>query len=177
LGEIHLIHIAIKKDSMKILIFTEGTIIMHKYAVGHTREEIVRQVEMKESSIHDYASYVPVKNAAAKIKGWHDLGAEIIYLTSRRKPHEIEQIKQVLVAYDFPMGRIEHRAGGETYKDVAERIMPDILIEDDCESIGGENEMTITHVSPDKKAKIKSISLKEFGGIDHLPDKLSEFLL
>ncbi|MFH1286555.1 MAG: hypothetical protein ABII02_02275 [Candidatus Magasanikbacteria bacterium] len=160
---------------MKILIFTEGTIIMHKNAVGHSREEIVRQVETKESSIHDYASYVPVMNAPAKIKGWHDLGAEIIYLTSRKKPHEIEQIKSVLKKYGFPKGRLEYRQGKEEYKDVAERIMPDVLIEDDCESIGGEKEMTITHVSPDKKANIKSIPLKEFGGIDHLPDNLTEF--
>lgn len=160
---------------MKILIFTEGTIIMHKNAVGHTREEIVRQVEAKESSIHDYASYVPIKKAPSKIKGWYDLGAEIIYLTSRKKPHDVEQIKQVLTKYGFPRGQLEYRQGKEEYKDVAERIMPDVLIEDDCESIGGENKMTITHVSPDKKAKIKSIPLKEFGGIDHLPANLSEF--
>jgi hypothetical protein len=30
---------------MKILIFTEGSIIMHKNATGHSREEIVNQVE------------------------------------------------------------------------------------------------------------------------------------
>ncbi len=149
---------------------------MHKNAVGHSREEIVRQVKMKDSSIHDYAKYVPVKYATTKIKGWYALGAEIIYLTSRQKLYEIEQIKQVLIKHNFPMGCLEHREGEETYRDVAERIMPDILIEDDCESIGGEKKMTITHVSPDKKVKIKSISLKEFGGIDHLPDNLKELL-
>ncbi len=149
---------------------------MHKNAVGHTREEIVRQVEMKEQSIHDYASYIPVKNAPNKIKIWHDLGAEIMYLTSRQKPHEIEQIKQVLIKHGFPMGSLQYREGKEEYKDIAERIMPDVLIEDDCESIGGEKEMTITHVSPDKKAEIKSIPLKEFGGIDHLPDNLTELV-
>lgn len=30
---------------MRILIFTEGRIIMHKNAAGHSREEIVKQVE------------------------------------------------------------------------------------------------------------------------------------
>lgn len=158
------------------MIFTEGTIVMHENAAGHTREEIVMQVKMKESSIYNYASYIPIKNAAAQVKGWHDLGAEIIYLTSRRIHNEIEQIKQVLIKYDFPIGRIEHRGVGETYKDVVERIMPDVLIEDDCESIGGSKEMAITHVSPEKKAKIKSIPLKEFGGIDHLPDDTRELL-
>jgi len=54
--------------------------------------------------------------------------------------------------------------------------MPDILIEDDCESIGGKNEMTITHINPKLKTKIKSITIKEFEGIDHLPDKISELL-
>jgi hypothetical protein len=74
------------------------------------------------------------------------------------------------------MGSLQYREGKEEYKDIAERIMPDVLIEDDCESIGGEKEMTITHVSPDKKAEIKSIPLKEFGGIDHLPDNLTELV-
>ncbi len=64
--------------------------------------------------------------------------------------------------------------GKETYKDIAERVIPDILIEDDCESIGGEKEMTITFVKPEIKQKIKSIIVKEFSGIDHLPDKLQE---
>ena len=54
--------------------------------------------------------------------------------------------------------------------------MPDVLIEDDCESIGGKDEMTITHVKPDLKKKIKSIVVKEFSGLDHLPDKISALL-
>jgi len=33
--------------------------------------------------------------------------------------------------------------------------------------------MTITHVKPEIKKKIKSISVKEFGGIDYLPDEIS----
>jgi hypothetical protein len=41
-------------------------------------------------------------------------------------------------------------------KNVAEKLMPDIFIEDDCESIGGTQEMTSTH--------------KEFEGIDRLPN-------
>ncbi|MGD9201934.1 MAG: hypothetical protein PVI26_10250 [Chitinispirillia bacterium] len=145
---------------------------MHKNAIGHAREEIIKQVLTKDSSIHDYSSYVPIKNAPVKINVWYDLGVKIIYLTSRKKPQEIEQIKQVLTKYGFPMVQLEYRKSNEEYKDVAERIMPDVLIEDDCESIGGKKKMTITHVSPDKKNKIKSITLKEFGGIDHLPDNI-----
>lgn len=68
------------------------------------------------------------------------------------------------------------RKNGEEYKEVAERLMPDILIEDDCESIGGETEMTYLHIRPDLKSKIKPIIVKEFGGIDYLPDSISELL-
>jgi hypothetical protein len=73
---------------MKLLIFTEGTIVMHKGGVGRTRAEIVKQVE------------------------------------------------------------------------------------DDCESIGGADSMAIAKVAPDLRAQIHSISVKEFGGIDHLPSDL-----
>ena len=97
-------------------------------------------------------------------------GAEIVYLTSRRKPKEIKMIQGILDKYEFPKGKLLHREGDENYNDVAERVIPDILIEDDCESIGGEKEMTITFVKPEIKRKIKSICVKEFGGIDHLPD-------
>jgi hypothetical protein len=158
---------------MRILIFTEGTIIMHKNAVGHTRDEIVKQVEQKEKSVHDYKSYVPVGNAVKKLQNWKNDGTEILYLTSRRKPNEIQQIQDVLKKFNFPDGQLLFRQKNEEYKDVAERIIPDVLIEDDCESIGGIDEMTITHVKPEIKNIIKSIPIKEFGGIDHLPDKIS----
>jgi hypothetical protein len=158
---------------MKILIFTEGTIIMHKNAVGHTRDEIVQQVEDKEESVHDYKSYVPVANAVKKLQNWKNDGAEILYLTSRRKPEEIQQIQNVLKKFKFPDGQLLFRQKDEEYKDVAERIIPDVLIEDDCESIGGIDEMTITHVKPEIKKIISSIPIKEFGGIDHLPNKIS----
>ena len=161
---------------MKILIFTEGTIIMHKNALGHTREEIVKQSEQKEESVHDYKNYIPVGNSVKKLQKWKKDGAEILYLTSRTKPQEIKQIKAVLEKYNFPDGQLLFHKKGEEYKDVAERIVPDILVEDDCESIGGIAEMTITHIQPEIKKKIKSISLKEFGGIDHLPDKISTLI-
>jgi len=47
-------------------------------------------------------------------------------------------------------------------------IIPQIIVEDDCESIGGEKEMTFTHLKPELKKKIKLIASKEFVGIDHL---------
>ena len=146
---------------------------MHKNAVGHTRDEIVQQVEDKEESVYDYKSYVPVGNAVKKLENWKNDGVEILYLTSRRKPEEVKQIQNILKKFKFPDGQLLFRQKNEEYKDVAEKIIPDVLIEDDCESIGGIDEMTITHVKSDIKKKIKSISIKEFGGIDHLPDKIS----
>ncbi len=64
---------------MKILVFLHGTTIMHKNAVGHSREDIVKQVQGGEKSVHDYRSYVPVGDAVKKIKSWEKDGAEILY--------------------------------------------------------------------------------------------------
>jgi hypothetical protein len=50
--------------------------------------------------------------------------------------------------------------------------MPDIIIEDDCESIGGETEMIYPQIEAELRGKTRSIVVKEFGGIDHLPDEL-----
>lgn len=158
---------------MKIIIFTEGTILMHKNAVGHDRSTIVRQVIEQEPSVKNYAEYVPVGNAVEKIRKWQERGGEIIYLTSRRTDNEINDIRTVLKKYNFPAGTLEFRKNDEEYKNVAERVMPDILIEDDCESIGGEKEMTYPHITKEKKEKIKSVVVKEFEGIDHLPDDFS----
>ena len=127
-------------------------------------------------AMHDYANYVPIKNAVKKLQDWKTQGAEISYLTSRKNLTEVGNIKNVLNKYDFPDGELFFRKKDEEYHSVAERVAPDILIEDDCESIGGIDEMTITHVNPAIKAKIKSIPVREFGGIDHLPNALDELL-
>ena len=151
---------------------------MHKNALGHTRDEIVKQSKgffliFREKSVHDYKSYVPIGDAVKKLQNWKKDGAEILYLTSRRKPEEIKQIQNVLKKFKFPDGQLLFRQKDEEYKDVAERVIPDILVEDDCESISGIDKMTITHVKSEIKKKIKSIPIKEFGGIDHLPNKIS----
>ncbi|MCK4926938.1 MAG: hypothetical protein KAS11_00590 [Candidatus Aenigmarchaeota archaeon] len=157
---------------MRLLIFTEGTILMHKNAAGHTRNQIIRQVEENEESVSDYKSYVPVGDAVKKLHEWKKDGAEILYLTSRKKQEEIIQIQDVLKKHNFPEGQLLFRRKDEEYRDVAERVMPDVLVEDDCESIGGIDEMTITHIMPEIKKKVRSVPVKEFGGIDHLSDKI-----
>ena len=149
---------------------------MHKNGDGHAHEEIVQQVINEDPSIHDYGSYLPIGDAVKKLTQWKNQGAEIFYLTSRRKPEEINDVKSILQRYGFPDGQLLFRQNSEEYKDVAERIMPDVLIEDDCESIGGKEEMTSTHINPVLKAKIISIPVREFGGIDHLENEISAFL-
>jgi len=113
-----------------------------------------------------------VGNGAKKLHLWKSQGAKIVYLTSRTKPAEIGRIRSVLKKHNFPKGQLLFRVEGEEYKDVAERAMPDIIVEDNCESIGGESEMTYTHIKPELKKRIKSIAVKEFGGIDNLPDDI-----
>lgn len=149
---------------------------MHRGAIGHSRDEIVRQVEEKEKTGRDYASYVPIGDSVRKLNSWANEGAEILYLTSRKKEGEIQMIQKVLAKYSFPKGQLLFRHPGEEYKDIAEKTVPDVLVEDDCESIGGPDEMTITHIKASIKHRIKSITVKEFGGIDHLPDNVSSLL-
>ena len=45
---------------------------------------------------------------------------------------------------------------------------PDILIEDDCKSIGGLKECCISDVKEEMKASIQSIIVPEFSGIDSI---------
>jgi len=161
---------------MKILIFLHGTTIMPKSGIGKSREERVKQSKEREASVLDYINYVPVGESVKKLKEWKKQGAEIIYLSSHENEEDVNKDKLVLKKYGFPSGKIVYRKNGESYSDIAERISPDILIEDDCESIGGEPEMTITNVKSLIKKKIKSIVIKEFSGIDNLPDKLSDLM-
>lgn len=132
---------------------------------------------MADSSIDNWGKYIPIGNSVEKLQKWKGQGAEILYLTSRIKPTVVEDIKSVLKKHGFPEGQLLFRQKGEEYKDIAEKAMPNVLIEDDCESIGGMKEMTITNIKPDLKKKIKSVVVKEFEGIDHLPDDLKNLRL
>jgi hypothetical protein len=163
---------------MKILVFLHGTTIMHKDAKGLARERIVKQVMEGETSIHDYASYIPIGNAARKLQEWKGQGAKICYLSSHRNAKDVETDKLVLKKYAFPDGQIFCRRNREEYKDVVERIqpLPDLIVEDDCESIGGKIEMVYPNLKPELKDKIKSVVVKEFQGIDCIPDKISELM-
>jgi hypothetical protein len=157
---------------MKILVFLHGTTIMHQSAIGCTREERVKQVMDKDEGIWDFESYIPVGDTVAKLQGWQAQGAGIIYMSSHMNIEDVQRDDFVLRKYAFPGGDIIFRSSGETYGDVILRVMPDIIIEDDCESIGGEVEQVYAQIPPPLKDRIKSILVKEFGGIDHLPEDL-----
>jgi hypothetical protein len=162
---------------MRLLIFLHGTAIMHPGAVGRTREERVAQVRTgADPALHDYAAYVPVDNAVAKLQHWREQGAKIDYLSSHRNPDDVAKDASVLQKYGFPSGRVLAREPGESYGEVAGREMPDILIEDDCESINGAGKITYPQIRPELRARIKSIIVPEFCGIDHLPDSLQALL-
>ena len=154
------------------MVFLHGTAIMHKAGLGKTPQERVKQVETNEPSVHKYGEYVPVGKANEKIGRWQKQGAEIVYLSSHRDGASVKKDIQVLSQYNFPNGPVLYRHLFQTYASVAEKAMPDVLIEDDCESIGGEPQMTYPHIKPTKKHLIKSIVVKEFSGIDNLPDSL-----
>lgn len=143
-----------------IMIFTEGTILGPKNLFDH----------------FSHASYIPIKNCVNILKSWEEQGAEILYFTSRKKLKEVNEIKEILIKYNFPRRYLYYRNRDEKYKDIIEEVVPRILIEDDCRSIGGKWQMCITYVKPEVKNKVKSIIVKEFQGIDTLPLSLSELL-
>ena|SRR6266566_6462961 len=161
---------------MRLIIFLHGTVIMHPSASGRTREERVAQVRIgADPTLHQYVKYVPIDNAVAKLGRWREQGVQIDYLSSHRSSGDVAKDDLVLQRYGFPYGRVLARADGEGYGQIAAREMPDVLIEDDCESIGA-NEITYLQIRPELRSRIKSIIIPEFGGIDHLPDA-SESLL
>lgn len=167
------------------MVFLHGTVIIHKSGVGKSREGRVKDSMEQGELVRDFAAYVPIGNAPEKLQKWVKQGAVILYLSAltedkKARGDEIvgeEGLKvdqEILDKYGFPKGEIYHRQKGESYADIAEKILPDILIEDDCESIGGEKETVYIKIKPELKARIKHIVVKEFEGVDHLPDNITK---
>ena len=143
-----------------ILIFTEGTILMHKNIFN----------------IYNFQNYIPIKNSVEKIRSWNEQGFKIKYLSSRKTENEIMCIKNILEKYNFCGNELYFRNKTEEYYNIAEEIMPKILIEDNCKSIGGIKQTAIYKIDETKKIHIKSILVNEFKGIDHLPNNIMELL-
>jgi hypothetical protein len=162
---------------VRVLVFLQGTALMHPAAVGRTREERVDQVRTgADPALQDASSYIPVDGSVAKLRRWYEQGAQIAYLSAHRDRKRVAEDAAVLEKYGFPPGRVLARDTEESYGDVAGQELPDVLIEDDCESIGGTVHLTYPQVAPELRARIKSIVVPEFGGIDHLPDALEALL-
>lgn len=155
---------------MRVLVFLHGTAIMHASAVGRPRAERVRQSSQREPPVTDFASYVPTEAAVAKVRAWQRGGADLCYLSSRRGAAEARADRGVLDRYGFPAGPVFFREPGESYADVARRAGADVVVEDDCESIGGRSEMA----APGLGGAIRCIVVPEFGGLAHLPDDPGE---
>lgn len=135
----------------KIMIFIEGTIFYTKPFLF----------------LFSKKGYEPLGKSVKIVNDLFDRGNEI-YLCSYVRKNRYHFIKTIMDYYNVKYTEILCRDRGEKYSDLVERILPDILIEDDCASIGGEKEWCITNVREDIKAGIKSIIVKEFAGIDHI---------
>lgn len=134
------------------MVFAEGTILKPK----------------SWFSLYDHHAYIPIGDAVDRINGWQQQGAEILYCTSRRGK-QAEHLAACLLRHGFVGSKLYYRGPAEKYKDIVELVRPDVLIEDDCRSIGGSWQMCMTHVEPTIKNAIQSIVVREFKGIDHLP--------
>ncbi len=140
---------------MRILVFTEGTILDDRD--GDTEWKMIG-------------------NAPSKLREWRAHGATILYLSSKRNSDSLAKVREALRKGVAPEGELFFRRGNEHYGQTAERAAPDVIVEDDCASIGGQAEMTYPKLGSDSKAKIKSVVIPEWGGIDHLPDEPRKLL-
>ena len=140
-----------------IMVFVEGTILKPKTLL----------------SLYNHNSYVPIGNAAGIINAWHQQGANIVYCTSRKKK-QADDMANLLRKHNLRGLYLAAREPRESYADIVETIQPDILIEDDCRSIGGTWQLCITKVDPKIKEKIKSIIVPEFKGIDNLSANIKQ---
>jgi hypothetical protein len=154
----------------RIAVFLHGTTIMHRGGIGRSRVERVAHVHAADRSVAEFASYVPIGGAAAKVRRWVEAGAEIVYLSSHRRRDFVAADEAVLRRHGFPRAPVAYRAPDESYADLALRVRPDVIVEDDCESIGGSSEMTHPALPEEARARIKCVVVREFEGIDHLPD-------
>ena len=143
----------IKNNNKKIMIFSEGTILKPKHNNFFSRINV--------------NGYVPIGNAREIIKAWQEQGYEIIYLTSQ-KGRKAMGMAQRLDELGFVGSMVGYRQSRQDYATINKEEQPDILIEDNCQSIGGEKYMCITQLSDEFKKSLKHIVVEEFEGIDNV---------
>ena len=172
---------------MKVLIFLHGTIIMHASGKNKKPSERIDQVlDEKDKTIYDFDKYIPIENASETLNKWVENGIEIIYMSFHKEEINIKKDIEVLNKYNFPIATVLYRSRNQGYKDIVKNELPDIIIEDNCESIGKwiENkykflpnifvrylkirEMVYPNLPKAIKKDIQSIIVEEFKGIDDL---------
>lgn len=139
----------------KIMIFIEGTTFYTKPFLF----------------LFSKKGYEPLGKSIKIVNDLFDRGNEI-YLCSYVRKNRYSFIKSIMDYYKVKYTQILCRDKGENYSDLVEHVRPDILIEDDCTSIGGEKEWCITNVREDIRTNIKSIIIEEFTGIDHIEKEI-----
>lgn len=143
----------IKNNNKKIMIFVEGTILKPKH------NNIISRICIN--------SYIPIGNAIDTLKKWQEEGYEVIYLTSLRGKKAM-RMAQHLDELGFTGSMVGYRQSNQDYATLIKEELPDILIEDDCLSIGGEEEMCYSLLSDEMKKRVKHIVVEEFKGIDEV---------
>lgn len=141
----------IKNNNKKIMIFVEGTILKPKY------NNILSRISM--------TTYIPINNAIETLKKWQEEGYEVIYLTSL-KGRRAMKMAQHLDELGFTGSMVGYRQKNQDYATLIKEELPDILIEDNCLSVGGEQNMCYNLLSDELKKEIKHIVIEEFKGID-----------
>jgi hypothetical protein len=155
---------------MKVGVFLHGTAIMHAAAAGVPRPQRVEQVRRGEPSVSDFASYIATPGTADKLMAWRRRGVVIVYLSSHRRAEDLRADESVIRRAGLPHGPVHARGDGEDYGAVAARLGLDVLVEDDCESIGGIGQTCAAQLDPDDRRRVQCVLLPEFGGLGDLPD-------
>jgi hypothetical protein len=155
---------------MNVGVFLHGTAIMHAAAAGVTRQQRVQQVRRRDPSVADFGSYIPTPGTAAKLAAWRRQGAVIAYLSSHRRAEDLRADDAVIRQAGFPAGSVHARGDGEDYGALAGRLGLDVLVEDDCESIGGIGQTCAAQLSPEARMRVRCVLVPEFGGLGDLPD-------
>ncbi len=155
---------------MKVGVFLHGTAIMHAAAAGVSRQQRVEQVRQGDASVADFGSYVPTPGTVDKLVAWRRQGVGIVYLSSHRRAEDLRADEAVIRRAGFPDGPVHGRGDGEDYGALVGRLGLDVLVEDDCESIGGSEQTCAAQLDPGARASVNCVLLPEFAGLGDLPD-------
>ncbi len=172
---------------MKVLIFLHGTILMHASGKDKKPSERINQVlDENDNTIYEFDKYIPIGNSNQILNDWVKNGIEIIYMSSHKEMINVKNDIEVLNKYNFPIAPVFYRSENFGYKEIVKKESPDIIIEDNCESIGKwiknkykflpnllikylkNREIVYINLPNGIKKNIKSIIVKEFNGIDDI---------